>query len=113
MTTPELSIAVTGTPGHVTVAVEGDLDGQTAPRLIERVSTVLRDPPARLSLDLAGIRFFGSGSVATVVGIHKAAGDAGTQLELINVPDLVRRVLDISGLIEVLMIQPRSGGASS
>ena len=87
--------------------VNGELDGLTAPQLAEAVDTALADRPALLAIDLTGTTFLDSSGVRQVVRSARAAGAAGTAVQVVCPPDnhpvqLVFGLLSVERLVPVL-----------
>ncbi len=94
------AIAAHRADGRSRLSVSGDVDMDTAPRLEDAVVAEVRDhAPARLVLDLSGVRFLGSSGVrALVVSLdHAAAHDC--EFGVAELPQGVRRVLEITGVL--------------
>jgi len=98
---------------RATVTMHGELDLATAPDVEERATLLLRRQPIdRLTFDMAGVPIVDSAGLAALVRISQRAHAVGCTLELINVSPFVRRVLDVTGLADVLNVRddvpPRS-----
>jgi len=89
----------------VTVMLHGELDIATAPDVEERATLLLRRPIHHLTFDLADVSIVDSTGLAALVRISQRAHAADCTLALINVRPLVRRVLDVTGLADVLNVQ--------
>jgi anti-anti-sigma factor len=101
---PELSIAVERAPDEVVFHLAGEIDVFTVTKLSALVNDVLADPPARMTLDMAGVTFCDSQGLGTLVVLSRKAQHARSMLALVNVGDFLMRVLDITGLRSALMI---------
>jgi anti-sigma B factor antagonist len=55
---------------------------------------------ACITIDLSGVTFMGSTGLAMLVGIRKAATDAGMELRLAGTPPRVRQLLEITALAD-------------
>jgi anti-sigma B factor antagonist len=111
MTGPGFSITVSGSPGHPVVEVFGELDYRNGLALAGQVDALLDDQPGRLSLELSGVGFCASGSVSALVAVHQAATRARTDLDLVNVPRNLHRLLELSGVISLFAIPPSADPA--
>jgi anti-sigma B factor antagonist len=111
MAQPDLTISVERTPGEAVVALAGEIDLSTAPRLSKAVTELLGELPAppRVVLDLGGVVFCDSQGLGTLVVLSRTATLAQSCLVLINVGDFLLRVLDITGLRNALLIQDTTG----
>ncbi len=84
------------------VAVVGEVDLATAPVLRERLLRVLRDQrPDLLDVDLAGVTFLDCTGLGALVAVRNAAIQAGRQMRVSHPQPIVRRVLEVTGLLGV------------
>lgn len=91
------------TPGTVQVAVVGEIDLSTCDVLRVRLLNVLSAlHPHRIEVDLAGVTFLDCGGLTVLVVLGQAAARAGCRLRIANPQPIVRRVLDLTGLLGVL-----------
>jgi anti-anti-sigma factor len=84
-----------------------DKDGRQ--RLSERLTTVLNAGPSPLTVDLAGVTFLDSTGISVLVKAYNRATEDGIALSLTDCQRIVRRVLEVTGLLSVLT---RDGGDS-
>jgi anti-anti-sigma factor len=90
-------------PGTVRVAVIGEIDLSTADLLRARLFNVLSAlHPDRVEVDLAGVTFMDCGGLSALIVAGKVAARTGCQLRITNPQPIVRRVLDLTGLLGVL-----------
>jgi anti-sigma B factor antagonist len=106
MTGPDFSVIVSGSPEHPVVEVSGEIDYRTGVALANRVDGLLENPPSRLSIDLSAVGFCASGSVSALVAVHQATKRTNTDLDLVNVPPNLHRLLELSGVLGLFRIQP-------
>lgn len=98
-------VAANAVDGEVVLALTGDLDCATAPRLREAVDA-LRDRAVRtLVLDLSRLTFIDSSGLHEIVVALKRQREAGGELVLRDPNASTRRVLKIVGLSQVLAIE--------
>lgn len=91
------------TPGTVQVAVVGEIDLSTCDVLRVRLRNVLSAlHPHRIEVDLAGVTFLDCGGLTVLVVLGQAAARTGCRLRITNPQPIVRRVLDLTGLLGVL-----------
>ncbi len=89
--------------GLVVVAVRGDLDCATAPRLraaLESLHTVGRV----VWIDLSATKFMDCAGVGVLVTSRQSLRDLGGDLVLESMSDPVRRVLELTGLLGVIAV---------
>jgi anti-anti-sigma factor len=85
------------------IAVSGELDLSTAPRLEEPLEATM-DSGTALLIDLSACEFIDSTGIALIVRAWQRLGggngddDAGVRFALCGLGDQVRRLLEVSGL---------------
>ncbi|GGN94857.1 hypothetical protein GCM10010112_84580 [Actinoplanes lobatus] len=90
-------------PGLVRVAVAGEIDLSTSDVLHAGLLAVLSAQlPERIEVDLAKVTFMDCGGLTVLVAAGKAAARTGCQLRITNPQPIIRRVLDLTGLLEIL-----------
>jgi anti-anti-sigma factor len=93
----------TSWPSTTRVSVAGEVDLATAPMLRDRLLTALRDQsPEVLVVDLAGVRLLDCSGIGALIGVRNAALQAGCQLRITDPQPIVRRVLEVTGLLGIL-----------
>ena len=98
---------------HV-VALDGDLDLGTAPDLASRIDRARRDGMRRILVDMRRLDFCDSTGLRALVGAAREVGIAGGRLSIVCPGDgPVARVLDLSGLREVLHVSDEVGRATA
>ena len=104
-----------------TVQLLGDVDCQTAPRLVAAVTTLLAETTElqNLRFDCTELKFCDSAGLAGLIQIHRQTSAAGIALHLDNRPAFFSRMLDITGVLDYLTAPPTpdergyAGGASN
>jgi anti-anti-sigma factor len=87
--------------GAPVVAVSGDLDISNAGALEAAVASLTSTRPPRIVFDLSELRFIDSAGIAVLLGAASRADDV-----LLRRPSpAVRRVVELTGLAEVLPIE--------
>jgi anti-anti-sigma factor len=100
-------------PGMARVAVAGEVDLATAPELRETLLGVLHaHGPAVFDIDLAGVRFLDCTGIGALVAVRNAAVHAGCQVRICHPQPIVRRVLEVTGLLDVFSVEPQPLTAS-
>jgi anti-sigma B factor antagonist len=87
--------------GDPVIAVSGDLDISSVERLRSAVDEVSAARPDELTFDMSRLRFMDSAGIAVLLG---AAGRVPT-VRLRNPTPAVRRVIELTGLTQVLEIE--------
>jgi anti-sigma B factor antagonist len=95
-------VGVSERDGWTVLAVVGELDVATAPRLRQEVHRVAGDLQPAIVLDLSGVDFLDSTGLGVIIGILKRVRTQGGDLRLAGAPDRVRRVFEITRLDDIL-----------
>ncbi|MFD4254860.1 STAS domain-containing protein [Amycolatopsis thermoflava] len=100
-------------PGTLVVAVAGDVDAGTAPRLTDAISTARAEnaDASHLLLDLTAVTFLDSSGLAVLVETASTCNRAGQSLLLIANTSSVLRPLQLTGLDEILPITAKHAAA--
>jgi len=85
--------------GVLVIAVSGELDLSTAPRLEELLGPAVASADSAVAIDLSGCEFIDSTGIAQIVRAWQALGaEDGPGFALCCAGDQVRRLLRITGL---------------
>ena len=88
--------------GITTVAVAGEVDLATAPALHAALLDALNTrSTVVLDVDLSACTFLACTGLTVLVRVHAAAEAAGCKMRVTHSRGLARRVLDVTGLLEV------------
>ncbi|BFU47561.1 STAS domain-containing protein [Krasilnikovia sp. MM14-A1004] len=90
----------------VVLSVGGELDMATAPQLQDQITDLLERGHARLVFDLAEVSFCDSTGLSVFVRAKNSTDDAGGTVRLAAPQRGVLRILEVSGLVEVLGTYP-------
>jgi anti-sigma B factor antagonist len=89
-------------PGTAAVAVAGEVDMATAPALHAALLDALNThSPVVLDVDLSACTFLACAGLTVLVRVHAAARAAGCQMWATHPRGPVRRVLEVTGLLDV------------
>ncbi|GAB1688300.1 STAS domain-containing protein [Krasilnikovia sp. M28-CT-15] len=98
----------TGAAGEVRLALAGELDLATVDRLHQHVKQeIIADPPPRrLVIDLTGVTFCDSTGLGALLKAQAVATENGTTFLVINPSGMTRRLMQATGLHDVLTSAP-------
>jgi anti-sigma B factor antagonist len=88
--------------GGVRLAVAGEVDVCTANRLHEALTTALDARPSTVVVDLAEVTFIDSSAITALMTARRRASAGGGTLTVINGNGIVRRVLEVTGVLHAL-----------
>lgn len=94
-----LSVTVHGSDGQVRLVAIGEIDLNSADRFTNGLQKGLDMQPFTLTVDLAGVTFMDSTGVNALVRFRNRAAEGGLTLTVVNCQPLVRRVLELTGLL--------------
>jgi anti-sigma B factor antagonist len=104
---PPLSIEMTQLHDRTCVMLHGELDDLSAPLLRDRFAELLdSDFAGDLALDIAGVTFVDSTGLSLFIQLHKNLAAQDRQLILAHPTSMARRLFMITGLDDVLRIEP-------
>ena len=90
----------------ITVAVVGELDLLTAPKLAARIVGLLRRQPADVIVDLGQTAFIDSAGLAILLNVQRRVERKGKRLQVVCDEGPVRRVIELARLEETLGLVP-------
>jgi anti-sigma B factor antagonist len=101
----ELGLEVDDThPPYTVLAVKGEVDVYTAPRLREKLVELVSQGNHQIVVDLEGVDFLDSTGLGVLVSGLKRFRTLGTDLLLVSTRARILRVFEITGLMQVFSI---------
>lgn len=95
---------------EVVLFVEGEVDAFTAPHLKEKLLELIQHSIyPTVSLDVANVTYMDSTGVGVLIGAMKACKRSDRKLVIKNVPPRIERLFKITGLIDVISVEPLKG----
>ena len=89
-------------PAIARIDLVGEVDLANAPELRDRLLAMLHDhDPDLLDVDLGGVTFLDCTGLGALIGARNAAVNAGRQLRVLHPQPFVRRILEVTGLLDV------------
>lgn len=93
---------------EVTVYLIGDIDHHTAKEIREVTDSVVQlKKPGVLRLDFSGVTFMDSSGIGLVMGRYRMMLLYGGQVKAVNVPNTLERIMNLSGLGSLNIIEHR------
>ena len=97
----ELEIGVLDENEHTVVALNGEIDIHSAPRMREKLVELISQGRCRIVLDLRAVDFLDSSGLGVIVGALQRVRSAGGDLTVAGAPPQIHRVIEMSGLAGV------------
>ncbi len=86
------------------VAVAGEVDVATAPRLRDRLDEAIDRGPPLLVADLSSVTFIDSMGLGVLIGAAKRVDEAGVTLRVVIAEPRILKLFEITGLLEIFTI---------
>jgi len=100
----DLGLDVTEKNGYAVLAVRGEVDVYTAPRLRERLVELVSQGHHKVVVDLEGVEFLDSTGLGVLVGGLKRLRSHDGDLTLVCTQRRILKVFEITGLTKVFEI---------
>lgn len=92
--------------GILTASIYGDIDHHNARVLRESIDKeVENNNPEILKIDFKNLEFMDSSGIGLIMGRYKLMNSLGGKLNVINVPSYMLRVIKISGLEQLGVLE--------
>lgn len=101
---PLLTVRATEVAGLMVVAVDGEIDVDTADDVLDAVRLGFVSEGPALIADLTLVTFFGSTGISTLISAHELAEEQGKKLHVVAPQRAVRRPLQVTGVADVLSL---------
>ncbi|SDN92984.1 anti-anti-sigma factor [Lentzea jiangxiensis] len=102
--TPLLTVHVAEVAGVAVVAVEGEIDVDTADDVLDALRQGCESTGPAVVADLTLVSFFGSTGISTLISAHELADEHGKDLRVVAPQRAVRRPLQVTGVADVLVL---------
>jgi anti-anti-sigma factor len=99
-----LNIASDVHAGHSVLVVDGELDLATAPQLTSTAMALVDAGASDLIIDAQRLTFCDSSGLTAFVRIANRLEPSSGRVAIVGPQAIVRRVLEISGLVETLVV---------
>jgi anti-sigma B factor antagonist len=109
--TVDLTLATQEVEGATIVAVGGEIDVYTAPRLRDKITELVADGVYNLIIDMEGVEFLDSTGLGGLVGGLKKVRAHDGSLRLICTQERLLKIFRITGLAKVFTIHDSAAAA--
>lgn len=92
------------TDGVLTVEIDGRIDTMTAPELEGELKHSVTDDVQVLIFDFAKVEYLTSAGIRVIMAAEKVMSRQG-QMKLIHVNDEINEIFDMTGLIDLLVVE--------
>ena len=109
----DLTITTREAEGRTVVAVAGEIDVYTAPRLREQITELVAAGTYDLVIDMSAVEFLDSTGLGVLVGGLKKVRAHDGSLDLVCTQERLLKIFRITGLAKVFTIYPSVEDASA
>jgi anti-sigma B factor antagonist len=107
----DLTLATSEVDGATIIAVGGEIDVYTAPKLRDKITELVGDGIYDIIVDMEAVEFLDSTGLGVLVGGLKKVRAHDGSLELICTQDRLLKIFRITGLAKVFVIHDSADGA--
>ncbi len=107
----DLTLSTREVDGTTIVAVGGEIDVYTAPKLRDRITELVAEGVYTIIIDMESVEFLDSTGLGVLVGGLKKVRAHDGSLELICTQDRLLKIFRITGLAKVFVIHDSADGA--
>jgi anti-anti-sigma factor len=108
-----LAVERTATDGVDVLAVEGEIDMATSPRLIAALNEAVTDSEGPLVVDLTGVAFMDSTGLALLLNAHRRVVRRGHGFAVVCAGGPLLRVFQVTDMVDMLRVRPDLKSAAS
>ena len=101
----DLRLDVSQRDGWTVLAVFGEIDVASAPRLREQLITLVNDQKHRIVVDLGGVDFIDSTGLGVLIGARKRVRAHDGDVVLVCTEPRIVKVFEITGLDQLFAIR--------
>ncbi|WP_082235561.1 STAS domain-containing protein [Halobacillus massiliensis] len=105
-----LTIDVTNKENIAGVALSGEVDAFTAPKLKDTLLPLTKENGQTVEVDLQDVNYMDSTGLGVFISALKSTKEHDTSLKLVNMQDRVYRLFKITGLTEIMDIENKVQG---
>jgi anti-sigma B factor antagonist len=107
----DLTLATNVVEGATIIAVGGEIDVYTAPKLRDKITELVADGVYDIIVDMEAVEFLDSTGLGVLVGGLKKVRAHDGSLQLICTQDRLLKIFRITGLAKVFVIHDSADGA--
>jgi anti-sigma B factor antagonist len=101
-----LAVERSRSDGYEVLAVAGEIDIVTAPRMIAALNAVLAEIESPLVVDLSRVLFMDSTGLALMMNARRRVMRSGQGFAIVCPPGPIGRVFEIADMMETLRVYP-------
>lgn len=97
-----MNIIVDESEQQVTVKFSGEVDMLGIKELKDKLFQISDEKNKNMAIDLSSASYLDSSAIGMLLSINKKLKNAGKELKLINVPENIMKILELSSLNRIL-----------
>jgi anti-sigma B factor antagonist len=99
--------------GYELLAVEGEIDIATSPRLIAALNEAVTDTTGAVLVDLSAVEFMDSTGLALLIRVQRRMSRRDRGFAVVCPDGPVRRIFELTDMVETLRVMPTREAARS
>ena len=99
--------------GYALLAVQGEIDIATSPRLIAALNDAVTDTTGAVLVDLSAVEFMDSTGLALLIRAQRRMSRRGRGFAVVCPDGPVRRIFELTDMVEALRVRPSREAAVS
>jgi len=107
-----LNIQVKDNGNQKTMYITGEIDIYTAPKLKRELLNLTKNSGVTVNVDMDNVNYMDSTGLGVFISAVKSTKENNSYLKLVNLHERVLRLFEITGLIEIMDIQPGIRGVN-
>ena len=96
-----MKIAITELKNASLIAISGRIDSDTSPEVARAFQSVQEQGHYYILVDMGGLEYISSATLRALMAAQRASKRNGGEVVLLRVPETVRNVLDMAGLLDL------------
>ncbi len=100
-----MEVTITRTANTLTATLDGEIDAGNGHELTAAIGPELPDGVDAVIIDMTRLGFIDSSGVSRLVELQQHVTAAGAAFRLVSLPPNVRRVFEITGLLELFGVE--------
>ena len=99
-----MNIAITELKNASLIAISGRIDSDTSPEVARAFQSVQEAGQYNVFVDMGGLEYVSSATLRALMAAQRASKRNQGEVVLLRVPENIRNVLDMAGLVELYRI---------
>ena len=99
-----MKIAITELKNASLIVISGRIDSDTSPEVARAFQSVQEQGHYHILVDMGGLEYISSATLRALMAAQRASKRNGSEVVLLRIPESIRNVLDMAGLLDLYTI---------